>query len=251
MNIRRATAGGAFVVAVVATSVGVGLGLPHLSKEGAGPATWLGLAVLVIGVIGAVWSVWWLLSGVRRRWLLLAVPLMLITAYLALWTVGQGVAAGVPARPALGSRTPADLGLTFQDVTLTTSDGAALAAWWVPPENGAAVGLMHGAGSTRTAVLEHAAVLAGHGYGVLLVDARGHGESEGPGMDFGWYGESDAAAAVDFLVGESAVDAVGLVGLSMGGETAIGAAGADPPGPGGRRRGSHQPGGRGQGVPRR
>ena len=49
---------------------------------------------------------------------------------------------------------------------------------------------MHGAGSTRTAVLDHAAVLAEHGYGVLLFDARGHGESAGRGMDFGWYGES-------------------------------------------------------------
>jgi dienelactone hydrolase len=49
-------------------------------------------------------------------------------------------------------------------------------------------------------------------------------------MDFGWYGERDAAAAVDFLVTRPGVaeEGIGLVGLSMGGESAIGAAGADP-----------------------
>jgi dienelactone hydrolase len=49
-------------------------------------------------------------------------------------------------------------------------------------------------------------------------------------MDLGWWGERDAAAAVDFLLEQPAVvsDRVGLLGLSMGGEEAIGAAGADP-----------------------
>ena len=46
-----------------------------------------------------------------------------------------------------------------------------------PSSNGAAVVLLHGAASTRTAVLDQAAVLAEHGYGVLLDDARGHGRS--------------------------------------------------------------------------
>jgi hypothetical protein len=35
--------------------------------------------------------------------------------------------------------------------------------------------LLPGAGSTRTAVLPQAAVLARHGYGALLLDTRGHG----------------------------------------------------------------------------
>ena len=48
-------------------------------------------------------------------------------------------------------------------------------------------------------------------------------------MDFGWYGESDASGAVDFLAQRPDVESgrVGLVGMSMGGEQAIGAAGAD------------------------
>jgi uncharacterized protein len=209
-------------------AVGVGLGLPHLAKEGWGWTTVLGLSLVLLGLVAAVWSAWRVLTGLRRRWWVLTIPLLLVTTYLGLWTIGQGVAAALPARPELGARTPADVGLRYDDVTLRTADGLELATWWVPPRNGAAVALLHGAGSTRTSMLDHAAVLAEKGYGVLLLDARGHGESEGPGMDFGWYGEADTAAAVDFLDSRPDVERVGLVGLSMGGESAIGAAGADP-----------------------
>jgi dienelactone hydrolase len=49
-------------------------------------------------------------------------------------------------------------------------------------------------------------------------------------MDFGWYGHVDIAAAVSLLVNQPAVDPdrVGVMGLSMGGEEALGAAAADP-----------------------
>jgi pimeloyl-ACP methyl ester carboxylesterase len=88
----------------------------------------------------------------------------------------------------------------------------------------------HGSGSTRSAVLGHAAVLARHGYGVLLYDARGHGRSGGRGMDLGWYGDADLRAATSFLLAQHDVrdGQVAVVGLSMGGEEAIGAAAADP-----------------------
>jgi pimeloyl-ACP methyl ester carboxylesterase len=62
---------------------------------------------------------------------------------------------------------------------------------------------------------------------VLLVDARGHGESEGTAMDFGWYGDLDIRAGTDYLGSRPGVERIGLLGLSMGGEEAIGAAAAD------------------------
>jgi fermentation-respiration switch protein FrsA (DUF1100 family) len=141
------------------------------------------------------------------------------------------VAAHATAQPVaqLGDRTPADLGLDYEDVTFDARDGTTLAGWYLPSANGAAVVLRHGASSTRSAVLDHAAVLHAGGYGVLLVDARGHGGSGGDPMDLGWYGEADVTGAVDHLRTRPEVDParIGVVGMSMGGEEAIGAAGAD------------------------
>ena len=49
-------------------------------------------------------------------------------------------------------------------------------------------------------------------------------------MELGWYGDLDLTAAVDLLSTRSDVDPdrIGAVGLSMGGEQAVGAAAADP-----------------------
>ena len=58
-----------------------------------------------------------------------------------------------------------------------------------------------------------------------MIDARGHGESGGRAMDFGWHGDADIAAATAYLARRPDVqrDRIGLVGLSMGGEQALGA----------------------------
>ena len=65
-----------------------------------------------------------------------------------------------------------------------------------------------------------ARLLASHGYGVLLFDRRGEGESEGDPNLLGWQGDRDIAAAIDFLKTRPEVDAdkIGGLGLSVGGE---------------------------------
>jgi fermentation-respiration switch protein FrsA (DUF1100 family) len=102
--------------------------------------------------------------------------------------------------------TPADSGIAYVDATFTTSDGVRLSGWYIPSMNGAAMVVLHGASSTRSAVLDQAAVLARHGYGVLLYDARGMGRSDGRAMNFGWYGDRDLAAAIDFVASQPDVD---------------------------------------------
>ena len=214
---------------LVVLAVGVGLGPRHYAKEGLTLPALAGFLLLAAGLVASTWAAIRILAASRRRWWPLVVALLLVASSLVLWTLGQAMAASYAPRPALGERTPADLGLAHRDVTFSSSDGTDLAGWYVPTRNGAAVALMHGAGSTRSGVLDHAAVLAGHGYGVLLFDARGHGGSAGRAMDFGWHGESDASGAVDFLTRQPGVSPgrIGLLGLSMGGEQAIGAAGTD------------------------
>jgi pimeloyl-ACP methyl ester carboxylesterase len=149
---------------------------------------------------------------------------------LALWTLTPALlATNVPPIP-IEEATPEDLDLAAREVRFVADDGAELFAWYAPSDNGAAVVLRHGSGSTRSSVLAHAEVLARHGYGALLTDARGHARSSGRAMDFGWYGDTEISAAVSFLAAQPEVDPerIAVLGLSMGGEEALGAAAADP-----------------------
>ena len=228
---RRAVARGACLVGVglVAFPVGLGIGVPHLAKTGLQPVSLAGAVVAVAGLVLLVSGAATLLrasTGWRRVPTAASVLLLMLVST---WTIGQAVAATNVPRTGLGGTTPADLGVPYRDVEFPARDGVVLAGWYIPSQTGAAVVLLHGAGSTRSAVLEHAVVLAGHGYGVLLYDARGHGRSEGRAMDFGWFGDDDLAGAVSFLVQQPDVSPtrVAAVGLSMGGEEAIGAAASD------------------------
>ena len=69
-------------------------------------------------------------------------------------------------------------------------------------------------------------MLARHGYGVLLFDRRGEGESEGEPNSWGWGGEADIKAAIAYLQRRPDVDPdrIGGIGLSVGGEMMIEAA---------------------------
>lgn len=112
---------------------------------------------------------------------------------------------------------PADrVGAAHEEVSFTTSDGLRLRGWYVPSKNGAAVISFPGRKGTQ----KPARILAQHGYGVLLFDRRGEGESEGDPNAFGWGGYRDVDAAVRFLERRADVEPgrIGGIGLSVGGE---------------------------------
>ena len=187
-----------------------------------------GVVAIVAGGLLAVVGTVLATRGQRLPWRIAnAAGALVATAALA-FVVAPAVAATNVPRPPIGA-TPIDRGLAYESVTMTTSDGVRLVGWYLPSTNGAAVVLLHGAGSTRSDVLDEAVVLHRHGFGVLMVDARGHGESGGRAMDFGWNGDADIAAATGFLASRPDVDPrrIGVVGLSMGGEEALGASGSN------------------------
>jgi pimeloyl-ACP methyl ester carboxylesterase len=78
--------------------------------------------------------------------------------------------------------------------------------------------IVHGGGGDRTGAVRHTELLARHGYGVLLYDSRGRGESEGTPVAMGWGWEKDVAGALDFLQERPDVDPdrIGGLGLSTG-----------------------------------
>jgi hypothetical protein len=117
---------------------------------------------------------------------------------------------------------PPELGAAHEEVSFATADGLRLEGWYVPSRNRAAVIAFPG----RRGPQRQTRLLVQHGYGVLLFDRRGEGESEGDPNIFGWEGERDVHAAVDFLRGRPEVDPdrIGGIGLSVGGEMMIEAA---------------------------
>lgn len=115
-------------------------------------------------------------------------------------------------------QTPADVGLDFERVTLTASDGVRVVAWYVPRESARATVLyLHGnAGNIadRVGVLR---IFHDLGYRSLILDYRGYGESDGSPSEEGTY--LDAVAAFDHLVEQRSIPAkhIVIIGRSLGG----------------------------------
>ena len=113
----------------------------------------------------------------------------------------------------------AKLGAAYEKVTFRTSDGLTLRGWYVPSKNRAAVIAAPG----RAGSQQPARILVRHGYGVLLFDRRGEGESDGDPNAFGWDADKDMNAAVAYLQRRPDVDRnrIGGIGLSVGAETLL------------------------------
>jgi uncharacterized protein len=75
-------------------------------------------------------------------------------------------------------------GADYENVKFETGDGLELEGWYIPSKNGAAVIAFPGRSGPR----KPARFLARHGYGVLLFDRRGEGDSEGDPNALGWEG---------------------------------------------------------------
>jgi uncharacterized protein len=152
----------------------------------------------------------------RRAVLALA---LLIGLYFGLYPLAESYVVTHSARAFVP--TP-QLGTAFEEVNFTSSDGLRLQGWYVPSKNGAAVISFPG----RKGPQKPARLLAEHGYGVLLFDRRGEGESEGDPNAFGWRGTRDLEGAIAYLRSRPDVDPnrIGGVGLSVGGEVMLQAA---------------------------
>jgi dipeptidyl aminopeptidase/acylaminoacyl peptidase len=114
-------------------------------------------------------------------------------------------------------------GAQYREVGFETADEVDISAWYRPTRNGATIIVVHGGGGDRTGAVAHAELLARHGYGVLLHDARGRGKSEGVQNAYGWGWPKDIAGAIRFLRTRPEVDPgrIGALGLSTGADVLI------------------------------
>src|SRR5580692_3878349 len=89
-----------------------------------------------------------------------------------------------------------------EDFDVRASDGILLRGWMVRPghPNGSWVLLYHGVADNRVGVVGQSEFLLRAGYGVVLMDARSHGASEGQIATYGWLERNDARAIIDALI---------------------------------------------------
>ena len=125
-------------------------------------------------------------------------------------------------------RTPADVGLGYQEVAFRSTDGIPLKAWWIGKGGfSRAALLVHGFDGDKSdpQVVETARVYHRAGFNVLMLDLRGCGESEGERVTLGYREVRDVRAALSWLEGRSFDPGrVVLHGWSMGGATVVRAA---------------------------
>jgi fermentation-respiration switch protein FrsA (DUF1100 family) len=177
-------------------------------------------------LLGLAAAIPWRHRGERgaRRWAARAVAVAggLLGTVLVLGPVAMGMVDAHKWREPVGDPPSA----AYRAVDFRASDGLELAGWYRPTANGATVLVVHGGGSDRKGSVAHAELLARHGYGVLLYDARGRGESEGTPNGYGWDWTKDVAGALAFLKGRPEVDRdrIGALGLSTGADVLIEAA---------------------------
>ena len=128
---------------------------------------------------------------------------------------------------------PERFGITdYETVTLTTTDGIDLTAWYIAPSHnpGKAILYLHGISAARDQFLVEAKDFYDLGYGALLLDMRNHGDSGGSKTTMGVGELRDVQAAIAFLQSRPEVDSehIGVMGNSLGGATALLAASQIP-----------------------
>jgi uncharacterized protein len=89
-----------------------------------------------------------------------------------------------------------------EDFDVRAPDGALLRGWLVRADrpNDNWVLLFHGVADNRIGVIAQSEFLLRAGYSVVMMDARGHGASDGPIATYGWLERNDTRAIIDALL---------------------------------------------------
>lgn len=125
---------------------------------------------------------------------------------------------------------PGKMGLHGESISIASSDGTPLKAWYIPcSASKGTVIVLHGMdGMDASSMLGHCKFLYDAGYSSIALDMRAHGRSGGSSISFAYREPGDVGAVLDWIKGRAECRSlpVAVIGLSMGGATAIRAAAA-------------------------
>ena len=117
---------------------------------------------------------------------------------------------------------PSDIGLDYEDIFLTTSDGVRIHGWWIPADTSRGTILFcHGNAGNISHRLASIQIFNRLGLNLFIFDYRGYGRSEGSPSEEGTY--RDAAAAYEYLHRTLGItpERIIIFGRSLGGAVAI------------------------------
>lgn len=145
----------------------------------------------------------------------LLLALLFLTAF-GLWKAGD-----ILTRPTL--RSVIVVPASARKVFIRTPDDVHIVGtyWPGPTPQSPAVLLLHGNGRSRESWNATATWLNEHGYAVLAIDFRGHGESSPTPKSFGLFEALDAHAAINWLKATCPHSRIGVVGYSLGGAASL------------------------------
>jgi len=123
-----------------------------------------------------------------------------------------------------GVATPMAYSMMFQAPKIRSRDKSVIASWLIPSkDNKATIIVCHGYSTGKYDCLDIAKMLNEGGYNALLIDMRGHGESEGDRCTFGKREIEDVEACINFIKNHPVLGKgpIGIFGLSMGASIAF------------------------------
>lgn len=169
-----------------------------------------------------------------RRWLVYWLRLLAFLALLTplgFWVFSVAAlvtAVTVPLQHPVCCDSPTRFGAPFEKISFHTADGLTLRGWYIPPQNGVVIILVHPYYGDRMGVMRPAEALYQSGYGLLMYDQRASGESDGHIRALGWLDIPDVQQAVQFITTRKPDVKIGIAGCSSGGAIALGGAAFSP-----------------------
>ncbi|BCG57007.1 alpha/beta hydrolase [Paenibacillus sp. URB8-2] len=121
----------------------------------------------------------------------------------------------------------------IKNVELVSDDGLKLRGYWIASDRaeGRTAIVAHGYSGKGKDMGAYAKIYRDVlGFNVLIPDARGHGESEGGYIGFGWHERRDYVSWIQRVIEETGTEAqIVLHGVSMGGATVLMTSGEELP----------------------
>jgi uncharacterized protein len=163
----------------------------------------------------------------RRRMIRIALILLLLPPLLAAvagWLVAPWYLHPIRRElaPDLVREADASFAVTHsqrEDFDVRAPDGVHLRGWRVTPPNpnGSWVLLFHGVADNRVGVIGQSEFLLRAGYSAIMMDARGHGASEGSIATYGWLERNDTKVVIDELFHEERLRCLSIQWQGPGG----------------------------------